>query len=440
METDPDIESLRAHTVPLGALLPVEDRDSNGSEPGLQETLEWFESSGPDGSPTVVGLGEATHGTRECFELKAGLIRLLVEQCEVRTVAFEADVTATLALDEYVRYGEGDAVSGLDGLHKWMWQVESIRGLLEWIRAFNRGRPVDNRVRVRGVDLSRPAAPAAPLQSYFEAVDPEYAASREALAALEAFDGAADPDARPQGLDRAEAAAATLEDRLESRRQAYLDVASAERWALARHLCRVVKRTCDWHRVRHEQPGPHEAGMETRDRHMAANVEWCVEQDPNGRVALWAHNIHVERGAFDDGRVWTDARGMGEFLNRAFGERYTAVGFDVGRGTFRAVDATDSGDQSPRTFTVGRPREDSATARFESVGDEPWLLDVESAAVDPRLRDWFDSPRRIRCVGTNYDPEDPDKHYLRTELTNFDALVFADQSSPSRPVVGPDEL
>jgi erythromycin esterase len=434
-------DTIREYTTPLDGLGRTADgRDdhraqSSASRPA-ESLIELFGASGstPDGGTIVAGLGEATHGTRECFTLKAGLIRFLVEQCGVRTVALEADVTATRALDACVRRGEPALAAALDGLHKWMWRVESIRDLLVWLRSFNRDRPPGDQVRVRGVDLGHPAAPAGPLQSSVEAVDPTYAATSDPLARLAtlAEDDVPENDrAREAWLDEAAQLATEIERDIDERAGA--DSSAAQHLERARHLCRVVRRTCDWHRVRHEQPGPHAAGMQRRDRHMARNVAWCVEQDPGYGVAVWAHNIHVERGTFDDGRPWTDATGMGEFLARAFGERYTPVGFDVGRGRFRAV-AADGGNGGPREFSLGAPGAGSATATFESVGGAPWLLDVQSAATDPRLRDLLDQPRRVRCVGTVYDPEMPDDHLLRTPLTSFDALVFAERSTPSRPV------
>jgi len=394
---------------------------------------------GGGSGPHVVGLGEVTHGTRECFLLKAGLVCELVEHHGVRTLAMEADITETRALDAFVRRGVGEPTAALRGLHKWMWQVESIRELLVWLRSFNRTRPADDRVRVRGLDLSHPAAPTAPLRSYLETVDPGYAEQSDALAKLTALAGEpvpGDARARTQMLGRVERAVATVADRLEDERARYAGAATRSRWEAARHLCRVVGQTCEWHRVRHEQPGPHAAGMQRRDRAMAENAGWCARQDPGTGVAVWAHNIHIERGTFDYG-PWADATGMGEFLTREFGDRYTPVGFDAARGRFRAV-RSGGGNAAPEQFAFDSPPDGSATAGFERVGDPPWLFDIASAATDPRLRDWVDQQQQVRCVGTVYDPDTPARHHLRTPLTSFDALVFLDRSTPSRPVADPE--
>lgn len=439
MTPDSITEALREYAIPVDALDPGAasvDPLEHGHPEEVADAVSALvgidESTGRQ--PVVVGLGETTHGTRECFRLKIGLIQLLVAR-GLRTVAFEADVTATLGLDAYVRRGEGDPATALAGLEKWMWRVESTRDLLCWLRLFNRGRAPDDQVRVRGVDLGHPAAPATPLRSYFEGVDPGYAEQSDALAKLDATAEAPvpdDPDERERTLDAVEAVVDTLDSRLAADQSTYVDAAGRRRWEHARHLCRVVERTCDWHRVRHEKPGPHEAGMQRRDRHMASNVGWCADHDPGRGVAVWAHNIHVERGTFDDGRVWSDATGMGGFLARAFGDRYTPVGFDAGEGRFRAVGTGDTGGRGPREFAFG-PRP-GGTARFEQVGDAPWLLDLGAAAGDPRLQGWVDRPQQMRCVGTVYDPDAPAEHTLQTPLTAFDGLVFVAESTPSRPV------
>lgn len=58
---------------------------------------------------SVIGLGEATHGTSEASQLKHRLIRALVEQGDLSTIAFECGLAAGRLIDEYVRWGHGSA-------------------------------------------------------------------------------------------------------------------------------------------------------------------------------------------------------------------------------------------------------------------------------------------------------------------------------------------
>ncbi|NHX36603.1 MULTISPECIES: erythromycin esterase family protein [Halolamina] len=387
----------------------------------------------------IVGLGEATHGTRECFTTKHGLVKRLVTELGFRTIAFEADAAAATVLDAYVRDGRdpvvgtaADADSALAELDMWQWQTESVRGLLDWLREFNAERQLPDQVRIRGVDLSTPAAPVQPLRAYFERVDPD-AAQGEALQTVADATLPDDADERERTLEAVAAATATLAARLDANRDPYEAASSATAWQTASHLCRVVGQACEWARIRHREPGPHPDGMAARDRFMAENALWALERDSGAGVALWAHDGHVQRGTFDDGTPWEDVTTMGDRLARELGDDYRPVGFDFASGSFRAV-GVGSGDVE--TFTVGEPPADSATAAFAAVDDAPYLLDLRGGADDPRLDGWLTSKRRTRYVGSVFDPDAGDGgSFAWTVLpASYDWLLVLPESTPTRPI------
>lgn len=415
--------ALSAHVVPLSGT----DPDSGFDD--LVPLVEPFDEA------DVVGLGEATHGTREFFQLKHRMVRLLVAEVGFRTVAFEATPEALWAADAYVRRGEGSPESVLGDLDAWHLQTREVGALLAWLRTFNEGLTPDERVRVRGIDLSDPSGPAEPLSEYLGEVDPKYAeAVADDLVALAEWKIPADEAARRSRLDEAEATAAIVADRLETHRREYVDASSGRRWERARHLCRVVERNCEWHRVRHQHDGPHPEGMAERDRLMAENVAWCHDRDPGAGVVVWAHNSHVQRGTFDDGQIWTGAETMGEHLGDEFGDRYCPVGFDFGRGSFRAIVRGD-GVGEPRIASVGEPLQGTATDRFDAL-PAPCFVDLGSADERPALTEWFEDEGRIRWIGSVYQPEvESEEHYLDTDLPgSFDGLVVVGESTPARPL------
>ncbi|WP_267162792.1 hypothetical protein [Halovenus salina] len=55
----------------------------------------------------IIALGEATHGTREFFQLKHRFLRYLVER-GAGVFALEANAPETLATNDSVVHGEGD--------------------------------------------------------------------------------------------------------------------------------------------------------------------------------------------------------------------------------------------------------------------------------------------------------------------------------------------
>lgn len=428
--------ALRDHAVPLPSIDEAKDVVPDDKTKLLEDISNCLSDS------QIVGLGEATHGTRECFVHKARLIRYLVAERGFRTVAFEADAAAARTLDAFVQ-GDVPVDASVDAatdtavlaeLDMWQWQTEAVGDLLTWLREFNAGREREEQVRVRGVDLSTPAVPAAPLREYFEQVDPDVT-ERETFETIAESTVPERGTERERALDAVSAAAKTLAQRLEANRASYAATTSEAAWAQARHFCRVVEQATEWARIRHEQPGPHPEGMATRDRFMAENALWALEQDPGAGVALWAHDGHVQRGTFDDGSLWAETMTMGERLAGDLGDAYRPVGFDFDRGSFRAVGA-ESGEIG--TYGVGEPMEGSATAAFAAIDKGPYALDLGAAAADTRLRSWFAEECRTRYVGSVFDPEGGDETaYARTDLpASYDWLVFVPESTPTRPLDG----
>jgi erythromycin esterase len=103
----------------------------------------------------ILGLGEATHGTREFFQLKHRLLEFLVTDMGFSALAMEASASAAPAVDAYVRQGSGDAAKVLAGLGFWSWRTHEVLAMIEWMRNHNQGRPEDEKVRFVGIDPQR---------------------------------------------------------------------------------------------------------------------------------------------------------------------------------------------------------------------------------------------------------------------------------------------
>jgi len=148
MDPDASLRALREHAIPLDSV-PLGDRTAPN---GPRTSPSALARSLADAS--VVGLGEAAHGTRECFEHKYRLIRSLVTECGVRTVAFGVDAAAATVLDAFVRdesalsTAPADAAAVLAEFDMWQWRTESVRDLLEWLEAFNTGGALSAQVRI----------------------------------------------------------------------------------------------------------------------------------------------------------------------------------------------------------------------------------------------------------------------------------------------------
>ena len=111
---------LKAHALPLAS-----------AEPGTG--VKDLEPLRPlIGNARVVALGEATHGTREFFQLKHRLIEYCVSQLGFTMIGFEADYGAALAVNDYVLRGNGNARDAASSMGMGFWDTEEVAALIEW--------------------------------------------------------------------------------------------------------------------------------------------------------------------------------------------------------------------------------------------------------------------------------------------------------------------
>jgi erythromycin esterase len=385
---------------------------------------------------TIVGLGEATHGTLEFFQLKHRFLRWLITDHGCRVVAMESNFAATRAIDEYVTHGEGDAAAALSGLCKWPWQVESIRALLEWLRAFNRDRPLADRVRFYGVDAQQTAGPTTALLEYLEAVDPEwvddYRDGLDLLAeegidvewAVEEFD----PGAAAEQATKARATVDALIDRFEAQESAYVDATDRRAYELHVQYLRSLDAAVAYRAASRDDMA---AAVRVRDETMADTLEWVLDCENTDQIALWAHDMHLCRG--ERTTDWGDLPGTGTHLADRFGEDYYAVGFDFARGEFQALHEA---DYELGVHSLSPPPGDAVTRLFDAVDEDLLFVDFETVTDDDQLADWFDAERSKRSLGSIYYGEDAtDDHHETYRLpTAFDALVFVAETSRARPI------
>src|SRR5262245_28688700 len=158
----PDVIAwLKANAIPLATAEP--GGDFKDLEP-LRAVI---------GNARIVAMGEATHGTREFFQLKHRLIEYCVSQLGFTIIGFEAEYGTTLAVNDYVLDGKGSAADTVTGMGFSIWDTEEVLALVEWIRAWNASH--DRKVKFYGFDMQSSAASALHLLGYLERVAPELA-------------------------------------------------------------------------------------------------------------------------------------------------------------------------------------------------------------------------------------------------------------------------
>ena len=129
------------------------------------------------GGARIVSLGEATHGTREIFQMKHRMLEYLASECGFTLFGIEASLPDCIAINDYVLHGTGDPERAVAGQGFWTWSTEEVLDLVKWMRAYNEdpknsGKP---KLKFYGFDMQQDASAVNAAMVYLERVDPDAA-------------------------------------------------------------------------------------------------------------------------------------------------------------------------------------------------------------------------------------------------------------------------
>lgn len=375
------------------------------------------------GDARVVSLGEATHGTREFFQLKHRMLEFLVEEMDFNLFGIEATMPEAFDINEYVLHGRGNPAEALSGLYFWTWDTEEVLEMIEWMRRYNADPQNTRKVKFYGFDMQSAPRAARVTLDYLKEVEPDKA--KEARAVLGAM---ADPflaqqtsDALSSKEERHKAAVALLQH-FDEKREAYVEKTSGERWAIARQHAQVLAQSA-------ELALDFRTGYVVRDRAMAENTLWILDHEgPDSKIVLWAHNGHVNTGP-----LFGDVDAMGKHLDDALGDDMVVFGFSFNQGSFQAY----SMDRKLTEFTVDPGPEGSLDATMAAAGLKVAAVDLRALPKSGPAAEWFAEPRGTRSIGALYNPQFAANVFAQQITPDlYDALLFVEETTRARPNPG----
>lgn len=345
----------------------------------------------------LVALGESGHGTREIFELKHSLIRLLVQQSGFRSVIFEEGIAEAAQIDEILRRGPAPTPASLSRLVP-IWQTNEILSLFTWMsESIRQGVPLS----FAGIDVQHPDVALEMVDRDLSDIDPQLAAEVARLySPLKSLSAAG---WRPQTGAVYEAA---IDGTRQVRDLLHAKLGEEEpRAPLVIDLARMLE-VASTLRPLFDPRDPEKMNLfsQTRDEEMATNVLRIL--DRGGKVILWAHNSHLARKA-------TSSWLMGPTLARELGSDYRVVGMTFQEGSYRAYDP--DVDRFTECTAVPSPP-NSVESHLGGMGAETFLAPVED------LGGWAKERRAMRDIGYRKEDQQFSDHLPVADM--FDAIGF----------------
>ena len=154
---------VRTHAIPLTTV------EANNGFNDLQPLKSLI------GDARIVSLGEATHGSREIFQLKHRMIEFLASEMGFTIFAIEANMPEAYRVNDYVLNGNGDPAQLLRGMYFWTWDTEEVLTMIKWMRAFNQSGK--GRIEFTGFDMQTPTVALDLARQFVAQNDPAYLAT-----------------------------------------------------------------------------------------------------------------------------------------------------------------------------------------------------------------------------------------------------------------------
>ncbi|MCC2279861.1 erythromycin esterase family protein [Streptomyces sp. ET3-23] len=374
---------------------------------GLQRHAHPLRSTEPGGSgndlaafgamtrgATVVGLGEASHGSREVFTVKDRLFRHLVEREGFSALATEMSWSAAARLNTYVLTGEGDPQQIMreefqDGYL--LLNTDELLTMFRWMREHNRTSA--HKVHVLGMDFSD----AGPEQyerilTWAAAHEPGLVPElRRRYAALRALPGGvATRMAAHNALPLAERKAVA-----EDAEAAYRLLATADRqdpWV--REEAWIISQLATSYTFDVDDPAQAAAMGRQRDRVMAEIAVWWQRQTGD-RVVVSAHDGHI---SYETVMPAYYPVTTGAALRELIGSKYLAVGTSLYEGDYRARTATGG----TGVFPVGPAAPGSNEYVLDKIRHRDFYVDLRAAGRDRVVRDWLNTARPTFVIPGRY--------------------------------------
>ncbi len=372
------------------------------------------------GNARLVCLGEATHGSREFFQLKHRMLEFLASEMGFTVFGIEASYPESLVVNEYVLTGRGDPADALSTMRFWVWDTEEVLDLIRWMRRYNEDPRHQPKLKFYGFDMQFPTLAAKFLVRYFKKVDAAFAA--QIGKRLSPFEN--DFNFRNSILLPRDTFAAHVKtvgkiiERLETERNRYCARSSEREWAIARQHAIVLSQAA--------QVSP-EGAMTNRDQSMAENIRSLLETEGTStKMIAWAHNGHV---SMDD---FVGSKPMGSYLKKMFGSNLVSFGLVFNQGSFQAMEAPVQTGRGLVEFTVSPAPRGTLDGALARVGKPLFAIDLRRAPEGP-VAEWLEARVHSRVIGALYgsDPWQGGFFAQRTRQ-NFDALLFVDKTSASR--------
>jgi erythromycin esterase-like protein len=283
---------------------------------------------------TILGLGEASHGTHEFSVEKNRIVQYLIANAGYKAIGFEFGYTKMAAINNYLQTGKGDLKNLMVDLR--LFNTKEMFDLFQSIKVYNDSHMFKEKVVLFGFDndffkIDNDSS-AVYCLNYLHQHPDVYIRGKAAIPALKRLNT---PEVN-NIYELSDEERATL---------AYLNNEVEAKGSSVANFSAEFKK-----RISLLYQGTLLSNPLARDEFMAQNLAE-FQQGNKLKTIIWGHNVHLAKDT-----TMAQCKGMGYYVRQKYKEQYYVVGFDTFKGSVNVLDddkfVADRFEAQPASFSA----------------------------------------------------------------------------------------
>ncbi|WP_188051739.1 erythromycin esterase family protein [Flavobacterium sp. GP15] len=383
--------------------------------------LKIFENNTPNkfDNAKIYGFGEASHNTKEFFDLKAKFFKHLVKTQGLKIFIMEESYQAESGINEWISGGKGDVQTIAKNFNIGFWYTKEIVSLLQWMRNYNQNKSEADQIQFYGMDIQIGKNISQKIRDFVSFnkidIDEKLLITADSCSNKIIDYYISDSWWQKQLPDLKELKKQILNSKTNSR----------EYKQIIRSLDYLLSYTEYASIVADKYP----KSTEFRDLKMFENVKWIAKNESNnGKAFIWAHNEHInKREMYYTG---SDIINLGRHLKDNYKDDYYSVGFDFGTGKINGYVSNEKKGGYWKTYDIEKPFKRTYARTLMSVDKDIYFIDLQSAIESDSSEFFSKKNRHLLIGGGGYQPKPLYKIIISKIYTEtYDGLIFVKEIS-----------